>query len=438
MPVMNFTGTKTINIITLGCSKNIVDSEFLAGQIKHGGYQVVHNSNDNNADVVIINTCGFIEDAKTESIDTILNVINSETDNPKRKVFVMGCMSERYKDVLKKDIPEVDLYFGLNETGKILKSLGMDHKHELIGSRDQMTPAHYAYLKISEGCDRTCSFCAIPLIRGKHRSRTAEDIVKEAKNLASGGVKELILIAQDLTYYGRDIYKRPNLSELLKQLSKIDGINWIRLHYTYPAGFPDDLSDLIRENPKINKYIDIPIQHINNKMLKSMRRGINRENTIKLLNKLRNEIPGLALRTTLIVGHPGETDNIFQELKDFVRETRFDRLGVFTYSHEEDTWSYKKYKDEIPEEIKQKRMEELLTIQSEISFELNQKKIGREFDVIIDNKENKYYVGRTRFDSPEIDNEVLIPEGKSKIEIGNIYRVKIYSAEEFDLYAELL
>ncbi len=359
---MNSSRSKKINIITLGCSKNIVDSELLAGIIKHGGHNVFHNDNDNNADIVIINTCGFIEDAKTESIDTILNVVNSGSSILNRKIIVMGCLTERYKEELKNTIPEVDLYFGLNETHKILESLGVDHKHELLGSRELITSSHYSYLKISEGCDRTCSFCAIPLIRGKHFSKKIEDIIKEAENLAVRGVKELILIAQDLTYYGRDIYKKPCLGILLEKLSEIEGIEWIRLHYTYPAGFPKDLPDIIKENPKINNYIDLPVQHINDEVLKSMRRGINRNDTIDLLNVLREKIPGLSIRTTLIVGHPGETIKAYDELKIFVLEQKFDRLGVFKYSHEEDTWSYNNYKDDISDKIKTERMEELHSI----------------------------------------------------------------------------
>jgi len=430
--------TKKVNIITLGCSKNIVDSEALAGKLKLNGHKVIHNNNDNTADIVIVNTCGFIDEAKTESIDTILNVTSSKSTNTRRKVFVMGCLSERYKDKLSKNLPEVDLYFGLNESKKIIESIGVNEKNQLVGDRDLITPSHYAYLKISEGCDRTCSFCAIPIIRGGHISKRIEDIILEAQNLALMGVKELILIAQDLTYYGRDIYKKPSIGTLLEKLTKIPGIDWIRLHYAYPAGFPEDLPDIIRDNPKINNYLDLPVQHINEHVLKLMRRGISAKDTIELLNVLRKKIPDLSLRTTLIVGHPGESPKAYDELKNFVIDQEFDRLGIFKYSHEEDTWSFKNFKDDIPDLLKTERLEELHGIQTNISLKLNNKKVGREYDVILDRIEDKYYVGRTRYDSPEIDNEVLIKANQAGLNIGQIYKTRIIDAEEFDLYAEII
>lgn len=427
-----------INIVSLGCSKNLVDSELLMSQIKAGGYELVHNSNDLDAGTVIINTCGFIDDAKEESINTILRFIKARENKQIDRVFVMGCLSERYKDKLEKEIPEVDKYFRLGDTKNLLSILGVNYKDELIGSREITTPGHYAYLKISEGCDRYCSFCAIPLIRGKHRSKPINMLLTEARNLANKGVKEIILIAQDTTYYGRDIYKKPAIAGLIEKLSDINGIEWIRIHYTYPAGFPEDLVAIIKNNSKVCNYIDLPIQHINDKLLRSMRRGINRKSTIKLLDYLRSEIPDLSLRTTLLVGHPGETKEAFSELEEFVKYMRFDRLGVFPYSHEEDTWSYKNFDDKIPEEVKRSRAEEILSIQANISYELNQEKIGKEFDVIIDRKENNFYIGRTKYDSPDVDNEVLIPDKSIELRTGYIYKMLISSADEFDLYASLI
>ncbi|MFC2128388.1 30S ribosomal protein S12 methylthiotransferase RimO [Bacteroidota bacterium] len=430
--------THKINIVTLGCSKNLVDSENLMSQIKNGGYKVVHNSNDTDAKIVIINTCGFIKDAKEESIDTILEFIKAKKQGIIKEVYVMGCLSERYKDTLRQEIPEVDEYFKLKDLDKLLNCLNINYKQELLGERELHTTSHHAYLKISEGCDRKCSFCAIPIIRGKHISRPIEELVKETEYLAGKGVKELNLIAQDLTYYGRDIYKKANLAKLLNELSNINGIEWIRLHYTYPAGFPMDLPELIRDNPKICNYIDIPVQHINDKVLKNMRRGINKDETYKLLETLRNKISGVYLRTTLLVGHPGETKEAFEELKKFVKTFRFERLGVFTYSHEEDTYSYKNFKDEISEKIKTERSDELMKIQNEISYEHNQTMIGKVFDIIIDRKENEFYIGRTRYDSPDVDNEVLIPKEKIELLTGNIYKSKIISADEYDIYAQII
>ena len=423
-----------INVITLGCSKNIYDSEVLMGQLKANKKKVVHEKKGN---IVVINTCGFIDNAKEESINTILDYVNKKKNGEIDKVYVTGCLSERYKPDLCKQIPDVDHYFGTTEMPNLLKELGADYLHELVGERLITTPKNYAYLKISEGCDRTCSFCAIPLIRGKHKSRPIEEILVEANKLAKKGVQELILIAQDLTFYGLDIYKKRNLSRLLKSLVKVNGIKWIRLHYAFPSGFPVDILDIMGKEKKICNYLDIPLQHISNKILKSMRRGGSKEKTNSLIHKIRTKVPGIAIRTTLIVGYPGETEEDFSLLKDWVKEMQFDRLGCFTYSHEENTHAYK-LTDNIPEDLKRERANEIMEIQSEISWELNQKKIGKELDVIIDRKRGNYFVGRTEFDSPDVDNEVLIDAKETYLKVGEFIKAKIIEASDFDLYANVI
>ena len=428
------TGRKRINIVTLGCSKNVYDSEVLMGQLKANGKDVVH---EKQGEIVVINTCGFIDNAKEESVNTILDFVQRKEDGLVEKVFVTGCLSERYKPDLVKEIPDVDQYFGTRELPLLLKALGADYKHELVGERLTTTPRHYAYLKISEGCDRPCSFCAIPLMRGGHVSTPIENLVKEAHNLAKNGTKELILIAQDLTYYGLDIYKKRALADLLKELVKVDGIEWIRLHYAFPSGFPEEVLDLIKEEPKICNYIDIPLQHISTDLLKSMRRGTTMEKTNALLNKFREKVPGMAIRTTLICGYPGETEEHFQEMKEWVRTQRFDRLGCFTYSHEENTHAFH-LEDDVPADVKQRRVDEIMEIQSQISWGLNQEKIGKQFRVLIDRKEGNYFVGRTEFDSPDVDNEVLIPAVDVYLSIGEFVNVEIESAEEFDLFGKLI
>ncbi len=428
------TGKKKINIITLGCSKNVYDSEVLMGQLKASGKEVVH---EDKGDVVVINTCGFIDNAKEESINTILEYVEAKKRGEVEQVFVTGCLSERYKPDLVREIPDVDQYFGTRDLPVLLKHLGADYRHELVGERLTTTPRHYAYLKISEGCDRPCSFCAIPLMRGKHVSTPIEKLLEEARKLAAKGTRELILIAQDLTYYGLDIYKKRALAELLKELVKVEGIEWIRLHYAFPAGFPEDVLEVIKNEPKVCNYIDIPLQHINSDLLKSMKRGTTHEKTNALLEKFRRKVPGMAIRTTLIVGYPGETEERFQELKEWVREQRFDRLGCFTYSHEENTSAYGLV-DDVPQEVKEARVEEMMELQSQISWEKNQEKIGRIFRCIFDRKEGEYFVGRTEFDSPDVDNTVLVPAENTYVSIGEFADVKIVSAEEFDLYGELV
>ena len=423
-----------INVITLGCSKNIYDSEILMGQLKANKKKVVHEKEGN---IVVINTCGFINNAKEESINTILNYVNKKKIGEVDKVYVTGCLSERYKSDLSQEIPDVDQYFGTTEMPNLLKELGADYLHELVGERLATTPKNYAYLKISEGCDRTCSFCAIPLMRGKHKSRSIDEIIIEAKKLAQKGVQELILIAQDLTFYGLDLYKKRNLSELLKSLVKVDGIQWIRLHYAFPSGFPLDVLDIIVKEKKICNYLDIPLQHISNKILKSMRRGGSKEKTNSLINKIRTKVPGIAIRTTLIVGYPGETEEDFSLLKDWVKEMQFERLGCFTYSHEENTHAYNLI-DNVPDDIKRKRANEIMEIQSEISWKLNRDKIGKEFNVIIDRKSGNYYLGRTEFDSPDVDNEVLIDARTNYLKVGEFVKAKIIDASDFDLYAEVV
>ena len=424
------TGKKKINVITLGCSKNVVDSEVLMGQLAANGKEVVH---EDRGDIVVINTCGFIDNAKQESINTILDAVEAKERGEVEKVFVMGCLSERYKPDLEKEIPNVDQYFGTRELPFLLKQLGADYKHELVGERLTTTPKHYAYLKISEGCDRPCSFCAIPLMRGGHISKPIEKLTEEARSLAKSGTKELILIAQDLTYYGLDLYKKRALADLLREVATVEGIEWIRLHYAFPSGFPEDVLEIIRTEPKVCNYIDIPLQHINSDLLKSMRRGTTAEKTNDLLRKFREYAPDMAIRTTLIVGYPGETEEIFQQLKSWVAEQRFDRLGCFTYSHEENTHAYH-LQDDIPQEVKERRVEEIMELQSHISWEKNQEKIGKVFRCIFDRKEGNYFVGRTEFDSPDVDNTVLVEATYVYISPGSFMNIKITAAEEFDLY----
>ena len=426
---------KKINIITLGCSKNVYDSENLMGQLSHSGYDVSHNADS--GDIVIINTCGFIHDAKQESIDTILAAINDKEAGYIDKVYVTGCLSERYKEVLPKEIPEVDQYFGTHDMIDLLKQFNVDYKHELIGERQLTTPEHYAYLKISEGCDRSCSFCAIPMIRGKHISRSIDSLILEAEKLAEKGVKELILIAQDLTFYGLDIYGERRLNDLLKALVKVEGIEWIRLHYAFPTGFPEEVIETIVQEAKICNYLDMPLQHINNDILKSMRRGHTRQITEDLIRKLRATVPDVAIRTTLIVGYPGETEEKFEELKQWVAETKFDRLGVFAYSHEENTHAGK-LNDDVPEEVKQQRVDEIMALQQQISLEKNKAKIGRVFRCLFDRKEGDFYVGRTEYDSPEVDNEIRVDATQYPIELGKFIKIKITDAEAFDLFGEPL
>ncbi|OIQ39929.1 MAG: ribosomal protein S12 methylthiotransferase RimO [Bacteroidetes bacterium MedPE-SWsnd-G1] len=421
-----------INVVTLGCSKNVYDSEVLMGQLKANGKEVAHEEEGN---VVVINTCGFIDNAKEESVNTILDYVRKKEEGDVDKVFVTGCLSERYKPDLQKEIPAVDQYFGTTELPGLLKVLGADYKHELIGERLTTTPKNYAYLKIAEGCDRPCSFCAIPLMRGKHKSTPIEDVVIEAEKLAAKGVKELILIAQDLTYYGLDLYKKRNLGELLQALVKVEGIEWIRLHYAFPTGFPMDVLEIMRNEPKICNYIDIPLQHISDPILKSMKRGTTKAKTTKLLQQFREAVPGMAIRTTLIVGYPGETEEDYQTLKSWVEEMRFERLGCFTYSHEENTGAYA-LEDDVPQEIKQQRANEIMEIQSQISWELNQEKIGKEFKVVVDRKEGNHFVGRTEFDSPDVDNEVLIDASKYYLKTGDFTTIKVTEAADYDLYAE--
>ena len=423
-----------INVITLGCSKNVYDSEVLMGQLKASGKEVVHEEEGN---IVVINTCGFINNAKEESVNTILDYMQKKEDGEVDKVFVTGCLSERYKPDLQKEIPNVDQYFGTTELPQLLKALGADYKHELIGERLTTTPKNYAYLKIAEGCDRPCSFCAIPLMRGKHKSTPIENLVIEAEKLAANGVKELVLIAQDLTYYGLDLYKKRNLAELLRELVKVEGVEWIRLHYAFPTGFPMDVLEVMKNEPKICNYIDIPLQHISDSILKSMRRGTTQAKTTKLLHDFRVAVPEMAIRTTLIVGYPGETEEDFKTLIDWVAEMRFDRLGCFAYSHEENTHAYN-LTDDVPQEVKQQRVNEIMELQSQISWEMNQQKIGKTFKVVIDRKEGTNFIGRTEFDSPDVDNEVLIDATQTYLKTGEFATVKVTEAADYDLYAEAI
>lgn len=426
---------KKINIVTLGCSKNVVDSEKLLKQLNAGGYDVVYDPSDTSSGTVIVNTCGFINDAKEESIDTILRFVKAQKAGEINNLYVMGCLSERYMDALKLEIPEVKKYFGVNNMADVLLELGIKQNDKLLTDRTLTGPGHYAYLKIAEGCDRTCSFCAIPGIRGRYISRPVEELVSEAALLASRGVKELILISQDLSYYGLDLYKKQNLPQLVNELLKIEKLEWIRLHYLYPSNFPVELIPVIRDNPRICRYIDIPVQHITDKMLGLMKRSHNRLETENILNRLRNEIPGAVIRTTLIAGHPGESESDFLELKDFITRFRFDRLGVFRYSHEEDTYSFREYNDDIPEDVKESRVAELMEVQQNISAELNANLVGKVVKVIIDRREGEYYAGRTEYDSPEVDQEVLIPSSFN-LRIGSFYNIIIKESTDFDLFGE--
>ncbi len=426
-----------VNVVTLGCSKNIVDSEVLMGQLKANNFEVEHESTKNDSSIIIINTCGFIDNAKQESIDTILKYANAKKAGLVDKVYVTGCLSERYKPELEKEIPNIDAYFGTRELPRLLKTLKADYKHELIGERLLTTPNHFAYFKISEGCDRPCSFCAIPLMRGNHISRPMEELITEAKNLAKNGTKELLIIAQDSTYYGLDIYKKRNLSELLNRLSDVEGIEWIRLHYAFPSGFPMDILDTIREKNNICKYLDMPLQHITDTMLKSMRRGTTKQKTIDLVNNIRDKVPEIAIRTTLIAGYPGETERDHEEMQEWVADSKFERLGIFTYSHEENTHAHLLV-DNVPAEVKQERASNIMNIQQEISLQKNEDKVGKEFKVLFDRKETNYFVGRTEFDSPEVDNEVLVDATTDFVRIGDFATIKITSVAEFDLYGEVV
>ena len=421
-----------INVVTLGCAKNLVDSEVLMRQLEQGGIELEHNAADSDAKTVIINTCGFIQDAKQESIDTILDYVRAKEEGGIENLYVMGCLSERYKNELLEEIPEVDQYFGVHDLPSILGRVGVDYRKELAGERKLATPSHYAYLKVSEGCDRKCAFCAIPLIRGPQVSRSLEDLVEEAGKLVSSGVRELILIAQDLTAYGTDLYGKRELAVLLDHLLEIKELAWIRLHYTYPVAFPEDVLDRIAENARICKYLDIPFQHVADPVLKNMLRGINKSESLELLSRIRTKLPGAAVRTTIMTGHPGEGHKEFEELKEFVRHARFERLGGFIYSEEEGTWGAEKLRDSIPENEKLDRLEEIMQIQQAISHEINQSRVGEILKVIIDRKEGDYYIGRTEYDSPEVDNEVLVQSG-SPLKIGEFCNVHIKEGGEFDL-----
>lgn len=426
-----------INIVTLGCSKNAYDSEVLSGQLQAAGKDVVHEEQEGKANIIVVNTCGFIDNAKEESVNTILHFANEKAEGRIDELFVTGCLSERYKPDLEREIPEVDQYFGTRDLPLLLKALGADYKHELVGERLLTTPRHYAYLKIAEGCDRPCAFCAIPLMRGGHKSKPIEDLVTEAGKLAAKGVKELILIAQDLTYYGLDLYKKRELAKLLKELVKVEGIEWIRLHYLFPTGFPEDVLDVIREEPKVCNYIDIPLQHIADPVLKRMRRGTTMEKTNRLIEEMRKKVPGIVIRTTLIAGFPGETEEDFQTMLQWVKDSKFNRLGCFTYSHEENTHAFN-YEDDVPEDVKKDRVDLIMEAQQDVSRALNQKMIGNTYRVVIDRKEGDRYVARTEFDSPDVDNEVLIDARETYLSPGTFVNVKITSAEDYDLFAEVI
>jgi ribosomal protein S12 methylthiotransferase len=427
-----------VNVVTLGCSKNVYDSEILMGQLKGNQFDVVHEADKvGKDDIIVINTCGFIDNAKQESIDTILQYSELKDQGKVGKVIVTGCLSERYKPELEAEITNVDAYFGTNDLQNLLRTVGADYKHELIGERLLTTPSHYAYFKIAEGCNRPCSFCAIPLMRGKHLTTPIEDLVKDAQKLAKNGTKEIILIAQDLTYYGLDLYGKRNLDELLRRLSDVNGIEWIRLQYAYPSGFPMEILDVMNERENICKYMDMPLQHITDNMLKSMRRGITKQKTIDVVNEIRDRVPGIAMRTTLITGYPGETEQDFEEMQRWVEDTKFDRLGCFTYSHEEKTHAHSLV-DDVPEDVKQQRADAIMEIQQGISFDKNQEKIGRMFKVLVDKKDGDYFVGRTEFDSPEVDNEVLINATVDYATVGSFVHVRIDSAEDFDLYGHIV
>ena len=425
-------------MVTLGCSKNIYDSEVLMAQLKANHFDVEHESMQDDASVVIINTCGFIDNAKQESIDTILRYAEAKKEGLVDKVYVTGCLSERYKDDLEKEIPEVDAYFGTRDLPRLLKTLKADYKHELVGERLLTTPSHYAYFKIAEGCDRPCSFCAIPIMRGKHLSTPIEALILQAKSLAAKGVKELMLIAQDLTYYGLDLYKKRALADLLTQLSDVEGITWIRLHYAFPTGFPMEVLDVMREKKNICNYLDMPLQHGSTRILQSMKRGTTREKTEVLISEIRAKVPGIALRTTLIAGYPGETEADFQEMYEWVKRSKFDRLGIFTYSHEENTSAYL-LEDDVPAKVKKERADAIMELQAGISYELNQLKVGKTFSVLFDRVEGDYFIGRTEFDSPEVDNEVLVKKTADNfIRIGDFADIQITSADHFDLYGEIV
>ena len=425
-------------MVTLGCSKNIVDSEVLMGQLKANNFDVQHESTDEDSSIIIINTCGFIDNAKQESIDTILRYVQAKKDGDVEKVYVTGCLSERYKKDLEKEIPEVDAYFGTRELPKILKTLKADYKHELVGERLLTTPQHYAYFKISEGCDRPCSFCAIPLMPGTHVSVEMDELINRAKTLAAKGTKELLLIAQDLTYYGLDIYKKRELANLVAKLSDVEGIDWLRLHYAFPSGFPMEVLDIMRTRPNVCNYLDMPLQHISDNMLSSMRRGITKQKTIDLVNKIRDKVPGIAIRTTLIAGYPGETEKDHEEMLNWVSESKFERLGIFTYSHEENTHAHL-LKDDVSEKVKRKRADAVMALQQEISYKLNQQKVGQTYKVLFDRKEGEYFIGRSEFDSPDVDNEVLVKAvGDTFVRIGDFANVKITEANDFDLYGDLI
>ncbi len=437
---MKVKGTRAnrVDVITLGCSKNIVDSEVLMGQLRGNGYDVTHESTTNDASIIIVNTCGFIDNAKQESVDTILRYADAKEAGHIDKLYVTGCLSQRYKDQLEVEIPQVDAYFGTLELPQLLKTLGADYQHELVGERLLTTPQHFAYLKIAEGCNRPCSFCAIPLMRGQHVDRTMEELVAEATRLARMGTKELILIAQDLTYYGLDKYKERKLAELVRRLSDVNGIDWIRMQYAYPSQFPLEVLDVMAERPNVCRYLDMPLQHISDSMLKTMRRGISRRRTLELIDTIRQRVPDIALRTTLIAGHPGETEQDFVDLYRFVEQTRFERLGIFTYSHEESTHAHS-LADDVPADVKQERADAIMELQQGISLELNEAKIGREYRVLFDRKESGYFVGRTEFDSPEVDNEVLVAATPdTHVRLGDFANVRITSAADFDLYGELV
>ena len=427
-----------VNVVTLGCSKNLVDSEVLMGQLKANKFDVEHEGASDDHQIVIINTCGFVDNAKQESIDTILRYVQAKKEGAVEKVYVTGCLSERYKKDLEIEIPEVDAYFGTRDLPKILKTLKADYKHELVGERLLTTPQHYAYFKISEGCDRPCSFCAIPLMRGKHISVPIEELVQRAKTLAGKGTKELLLIAQDLTYYGLDIYKKRELAALLDKVSEVEGIDWIRLHYAFPSGFPLEVLDVMNAKPNICKYLDMPLQHISDAMLASMRRGITKQKTIDVVNKIRDKVPGIAIRTTLIAGYPGETEKDHEEMLRWVEDSKFERLGIFTYSHEENTHAHL-LKDDVSEKIKRKRADAVMAVQQEISYKLNQEKVGKTFKILVDRKEGEFFIGRTEFDSPDVDNEVLVKaDSETYLRIGDFATVKIYEASDFDLYGTLV
>jgi ribosomal protein S12 methylthiotransferase len=426
-----------VNVITLGCSKNLVDSEVLMGQLRANDMNVTHESDKDDANIIIINTCGFIDNAKQESIDTILQYADEKEAGNIDKLYVTGCLSQRYKDSLEAEIPQVDAYFGTLELPALLKTLEADYKHELIGERLLTTPKHYAYFKIAEGCNRPCSFCAIPLMRGKHMDRPIEDLVKEARRLAAMGTKELILIAQDLTYYGLQHYGARKLADLLRNLSDVNGIDWIRMQYAYPSQFPMDALEVMAERDNICKYLDMPLQHISDNMLKTMRRGISKRRTIELVDTIRQRVPDIALRTTLIAGHPGETRQDFEELFDFVEKSRFDRLGIFTYSHEENTHSHT-LADDVPAEVKQERADAIMELQQGISLELNEARIGQTYKVLFDRKESGYFVGRTQYDSPEVDNEVLVAATNQYVRLGDFAHVRITESTDFDLYGEVV